>query len=465
MESKKLLVATFLFLFVFTRVFAQVSLQTGSAVFSLPMFNWQDDKSRLTSAVGISYNSGNGLKVNDIASNVGQGWNLVAGGVITRMQAGEPDDQPAFAGANSQNDQDVTKYPAGILYGTVPVENGCPGALTQYPVYGSQNTLYAQHNSIAQDKQRDYFAFQFNGKSGMFVIDTTGGWHGVMLGDSKMKVSIALDNTMAVSMGIRTTITSFTITDVDGLIYKFTLHGLTKILTVNASSADGTKLATQPTIHSAGKYCQSAFDFGPNAAPWHNNNLANPYIISNWYLSEVDDPFTSRKITFAYNSLNLNNSAGVDISYINSSDNYIYISYKKSITTTLEVASITYPDGHLVNFNYANTSRFDYPGEKALSSVAISYNGRYLSQYMLNSTYFILNRYGNPTTPFERSVARLCLKSVSKIGVDLKEDSPRISSIITPAPALVVPTTLYHPHCIISRTFGVIIMATTAYPH
>jgi len=69
---------------------AQVNLQTGSAVFSIPMFDWKDDKSRLVSTVALSYNSGNGLRVNDIASNVGQGWNLVAGGVITRIQVGEP---------------------------------------------------------------------------------------------------------------------------------------------------------------------------------------------------------------------------------------------------------------------------------------------------------------------------------------------------------------------------------------
>src|SRR5690349_2614696 len=77
--------------------YGQVNLQTGSATFSLPMFNWQEDKSRLSSIVALNYSSGNGLRVNDVASNVGQGWNLLAGGVITRIQAGEPDDQRARA--------------------------------------------------------------------------------------------------------------------------------------------------------------------------------------------------------------------------------------------------------------------------------------------------------------------------------------------------------------------------------
>ena len=95
MLSKRTFVATLLLIGSFLKPSAQVSLQTGSAVFSLPLFDWKDDKSRLMSTIALGYSSGNGLKVNDIASNVGQGWNLVAGGVISRMQIGEPDDQPA----------------------------------------------------------------------------------------------------------------------------------------------------------------------------------------------------------------------------------------------------------------------------------------------------------------------------------------------------------------------------------
>src|SRR5882724_6698287 len=206
----------------------QVSVQTGSAVFSLPMFNWQDDKSRLNAVVALNYNSGNGLRVNDVASNVGQGWNLIAGGSITRMQVGEPDDQPAFAGIGNHSDQDITKYPAGFLYALTPPAQGCPLALAKYPIYGSMNTLYTQHNTTAEDKQLDYFSFQFNGKSGMFVLDGQDGDIGVPLGDTKLKITFQRDPTMT-SQGIRTTITSFTITDVDGFIYKFARHGLTKI--------------------------------------------------------------------------------------------------------------------------------------------------------------------------------------------------------------------------------------------
>lgn len=426
MLLKRLFIAASFFLLLSEKPFAQVSLQTGSAVFSLSMFDWQDNQSRLASTVALSYSSGSGLKVNDMASNVGQGWSLIAGGVITRMQVGEPDDQPAYAGTpqyGNGSDQDITKYPAGYLYHTINPNTGCPTNLERYPTYGGKNVLYAPHNLINEDKQQDYFAFTFNGKSGMFILDATGGDHGVLLADSKMKIAFQRDPTL-INSGIRTTITSFTITDVDGLIYKFANHGLTRILKAVFSSSDGTKQAGQPSIGNGGTYYQNGFDVGPTSAPWVNQYMANPYIINNWYLTEIDDPFTGRKISFSYNTLNLNITAGQDITYNSGSDNYVVVSYKKSMTTTQELASITYPDGHYVVFNYAGAQRADYPGEYALSSVDVHYMSRYISTYLLNTTYFILNRYGTPTTAYQKSVCRLCLRSVQKIGVDQKEDSP-----------------------------------------
>ena len=41
-----------------------------------------------------------------------------------------------------------------------------------------------------------------------------------------------------------------------------------------------------------------------------------------------------------------------------------------------------------------------------------------------NTTYFVFNNYGTPVTHAQRIAARLCLRSVTKLGVDLKEDEP-----------------------------------------
>ena len=398
-------------LLAFFRPHAQVNFQSGSAVFTIPMFNWEDNKSRLKTLVALTYNSGNGLKVNDVASSEGEGWNLAAGGVITRLQIGEPDDQQAFTGSGTATSLDVTRYPAGRLYATVPIANGCPEALAKYPIYKGMNQLYTNHNITLEDKNLDYFAFRYNGKVGEFVLDVVHGI-GVSLGDSKMKISFKTDQTL-LNQQIRTTITSFTIQDIDGLTYIFSVHGLTKVLQSDFTDRSLAVPQKQPTFTSGNVYYQSAFD---------NQGLSYPYTIGSWYLSEIDDSLANRKVTFYYSMRNINTPAGEDICY-NQNGNYSLVSHKVSVTQTPSLYVIQMPDSHYVRFN-TGAARVDMLGDSALASVDIGYSNRFISEYQLNTTYIISNRYGNPTTPQQKRSARLYLHSVAKIGVDLKEDSP-----------------------------------------
>jgi len=387
---------------------AQVNLQTGSSTFSIPIFNWNDDKSRLNSIVALSYNSGAGLKVSDLPSYIGQGWDLIAGGAIIRMQVGEPDDQWPKEGS----EWDITKYPPGILYATVPASQGCPTALTKYPIYGWKNQIYNQHNVVAEDKQLDYFSFQFNGKAGMFVVDPTNIGNCKSLGDTKMKITFQQDAGL-ISQGIRTRITSFTIQDVDGLIYKFTKHSLTKILKSEYCDAQLNQYQRQPKFENGKIYHQAGFD---------NGQVINPWVIGGWYLTEIEDALTHRKIFFNYTTRNINSNGGEEIIF-NETKNYPIIFHKKSITQTPALTSITFPDGHSTTLNYGS-ARLDLNGDYALASIDVNYQGRYLSRHELSTSYFILNRYGKPISDFQKRVSRLCLLSVRKIGPDLLEDTP-----------------------------------------
>ncbi len=396
---------------------AQVNLQTGSATFSLPMFNWQDDKSRLNAVVALNYSSGSGLKVSEVASSVGQGWNLTAGGVITRMQVGEPDDQVANDGDGTI--EDVTKYPPGYLYNPFAgTGNGCPKALAYYPIFGDENHIYKQHNSVSADRELDYFSFDFNGRTGVFVLDkssfnTTTGTGGVLLiGDSKLKVTFQITNNMTHgSSGIRTTISSFTIQDENGVIYKFAHIGLTKVLRTNYCDAALNAKQTQPKFKDNYLYNEADFDL----------ITVNPYIINQWFLTEIDDALVpGRAVTLTYSDRDINSLAGAQISF-NANKNYSLVSNKRTIGVSPAISTISFPDGHGVLFNYG-APRVDLVGDLPLSKVDISYKGRPLAEYQLTTSYFILNRYGNPITAYEKSVARLCLVSVKKIGVDLKSD-------------------------------------------
>jgi hypothetical protein len=86
----------------FINVFAQVNLPTGAAQVNIPLYNYSD-KNRLSLSLALQYADGNGVKVNELASIVGLGWNLNFGGSVSRIVAGKPDDQYANFPANRLN--------------------------------------------------------------------------------------------------------------------------------------------------------------------------------------------------------------------------------------------------------------------------------------------------------------------------------------------------------------------------
>lgn len=400
------------------------------------MFDWKDDKSRLHVAISINYNSGNGLKVNDIASNVGQGWNLMAGGSVTRMQVGEPDDQYPNVGDGTIEDE--KKYPAGNLYNPNDVyEKGCPKSLTRYPLFEDKNHIYKQHNPVAMDRELDYFAFSFNGKTGLFVLNKYDDSTGYMLGNDKVVIKFKLSGTNFSQNGrnIRTRVCTFTIQDEDGLIYRFgtyknkgldttTAFGLSKALRTGYCDPNRIQVTTQPRFKSGNVYYESLFD--DNVSQYPYIQTSNPYIINTWYLTEIEDTLTNRRIVFSYDEHSITKVAESNISYYKEND-YSIISRRYISDIVKDISKITCHDQYSITFQYSGSQRVDLTGEYALASVAmqsLQFSNRYLSKYELKTSYFLLNRYGTPASDFEKGVARLCLTSIKKYSVDLKANDP-----------------------------------------
>jgi Family of unknown function (DUF5977) len=397
----------FIFILLFSKfgkAEAQVKYQTGSAEFGLPIFQWEDDKSRLASAVSLSYSSGNGLKVADMASNVGQGWHLQIGGSITRIQSGEPDDQKPRDG----NFDDIKKYPPGYLYDPISAIEGCPKKLTEYPIFDARNKIYKNYNEVTADKELDRFAFEINGRSGVFCLNKNNGDKGILIGDGKLKIWFTRNENMP---STRTTINAFFIQDENGIIYKFNKLSVAKALKVRYSDPGGNYPLEQPTMEGDNVYHESSFDDG---------SLANPYIVNGWMLTEMEDAITHRKILFNYVDRSINTSAGENFAAY-SEKGYSIITHSKSIGTSSDISSMVYPDGHTVTVNYG-AARIDFNGQFAVKSLDVQYGGRFISKYELNTQYFIGNRIGIPTTDYQKSLARLCLTSIKKIGIDLMSD-------------------------------------------
>lgn len=294
---------------------AQVTLQTGSASYSIPMFSFSDAKSGLGTSVGLNYSSGKGLQVTDIASETGQGWSLLAGGSIIRKQNGEPDDQnstfffPAYLynqplGYNQSialyADQTAAAYdyvdnyyPNGFLYTEFPNINfydgpgqetyASPKELAMSPRFRSaHNKNWKQSRRALADRQQDEFIYNFNGRMGSFVLGKDG--TPTVLDQSKLIIEkVTSYNIMDPNLASQyTRISEFTIKDETGTIYKFLWSGRSEVMKVKKKPFNGTL---------------------SNPFPDMDTMICEPtgkYTIQEWKLTEIVNPITNEKISFEY---------------------------------------------------------------------------------------------------------------------------------------------------------------------
>lgn len=111
-----------------------VNLYNGSTSIDVPLYSIAANNGA-TVPIGLSYNA-SGIKVNDPASSVGLGWDLYAGGSITRIVRGKPD--IATASTN--------------------------------PDVSSLSTVMSQVYA-GKDSERDMFYFSYPGGGGKFILD------------------------------------------------------------------------------------------------------------------------------------------------------------------------------------------------------------------------------------------------------------------------------------------------------
>jgi len=116
---------------------------SGTALYDVPLHNYQTRN--LSIPISLSYNS-NGIKVDQMPTSVGLGWSLNAGGVITRIIRDLPDEL-----GNLQIPVDEIE------------ENGIHNDAA------SDYFFAASHESA--DSEADIFMYNFQGKSGQFVIN------------------------------------------------------------------------------------------------------------------------------------------------------------------------------------------------------------------------------------------------------------------------------------------------------
>jgi hypothetical protein len=410
---------------------AQVNPQNGAAQFSIPLYTNTDQGNRLSLSASLNYVDGSGLPVSEMASSVGTGWQLDCGGVIQRIQHGEPDDQkmdnpPDFITSTAQ--YELSYYPNGYLYTTYlptdQINNG--GAYMPYEssLYSATAAVnYKQPPQYLADRDQDVFAFTFNGRSGQFVIGKNG--QVVTLVDSKLKVSFQTAD--MTGQNIRTTINQFTITDEAGIQYIYKDMELGYV-------CDYTDLRVVNSLN------ENIYNILPanislmyklaNNGTGMNVVLGVPdgwFVVNKWYLSAIVNPFTTKQITFQYTMYeeDVNTDQSISAAYPNNNLSVALnatIFWNKYKVKALRLSGVTLSNAEQLNFIYASTPRVDLPHQNTLNQLQVSYKGNIVYSWQFNYGYMVGIDYAVkvPTdsyTSAETDWSRLCLLSVQKVGL------------------------------------------------
>ena len=389
---------------------AQVNLQTGAAQLSIPLYSYSDANNRIGTSVSIAYIAGNGLKTSDIPSSVGSGWDLAAGGVISRIQHGEPDDQlNALYPWNTNitgNNLNANYYPNGYLYSEynpLDLVNNGASFLPHGPGTFDIDKKYQA------DRELDMFSFSFNGRSGEFFFDKNGNIRTVV--DSKLKIE-KVESDMTLS-NIRTRISQFKITDETGIQYIF-------------SDLELNQVVVYDDIYNTVYYY-------PDGSHKRTTKLAkarpiNQYVVSKWFLTKIINSLTNTEIHFNYEtySIDMDGEKTMEKSLSPNGDENENMLVSKIKATGKRLLSIDCSPKERVEFSYLG-NRYDLPFDKILDQVSIKYDNQIVLYYKLSHEYFFLNNLyplDEGLNNVEKHQTRLSLKSIQKFGSNDKSEPP-----------------------------------------
>lgn len=174
-----------------------VNHYTGIPDVSVPLYSIETLSSDIKLDIALKYHPGS-IPVEETASYTGLGWNLFAGGTISRTVKGSPDEQAVFAGGNSNirigilqdNINDASGGDKINRYEQVMALQGTYPTGTLSDMIGEFGWGVSQKGVF--DTQRDLFQYNFIGNTGRFYIkrDKTSG----------ALVAVKLDNDNAITI-------------------------------------------------------------------------------------------------------------------------------------------------------------------------------------------------------------------------------------------------------------------------
>lgn len=319
-----------------------VGLHTGIPNISVPVYKFS--LKGLELPISIDYHS-SGVKVDELASNVGLDWSLNYGGMINLIPHGLNDFGPdgwLSSAANLKTPQSGQLMENWDGFQNFPTDN-----TYQYLKLAAEGTI---------DTEPDFFAFSFAGKSGKFFFDQNKGIH--FMPHQNLKVEYVLDGQF---------ILSFTITDERG----------NKFLFADIENTTTKSVGCSGTVGSI------------------NNSSSNSY-----YLSKITTA-NQEQITFNYTNkiYNIKNPSSIvryrrtDLSSPGigaCSEMETCLTTSTSKVSGIRISSIVNETTkEKVSFTYDAAGRLDVPGNERLQKIEVLNKDNVLiTQFDLTHDYF-----------------------------------------------------------------------------
>lgn len=349
---------------------------TGAPEISVPIASVKGRD--ITLPIALTYDA-SGVKVEQISSWVGIGWNLSAGGAITRQANGSPDDylssSPAYTPFYAVSNGDFQFVNANNLRETQTYPAGDIARYLNFMKLSLGTTV---------DTQPDVYQFHVNGLSGTIYIDYTTGV-GYCAEHPELKVYPEI--TPSGNGGVIKLITGWHLVDQAGTTYYF-------------------QNAEKTTV----------FDFNAN------DNMKQYY--SSWYLTKIVTANNRDVVEVAYSAPILWTQpqlAGRGDTFSDlltegacGTDQYNVAPVPMYQITQADIATIRINGTLRVRFNASADMRQDLGGKYALNNIQVyAEDGSLLKTFKLSQSYFTNG------TPADEKDYRLRLDAVEIIGGNL----------------------------------------------
>ena len=352
-----------------------VSLYSGTPQISIPFYDIKGGSIGLP--ISFSYHAG-GFKPEDVATWVGLGWTLNAGGVVTRSIMGVPDTYDNYFSANQQtavNYQDqfaVEQYKQDLKLGI-------------------------------KERQADMFFYNFAGYSGKFMIRQNGEVY--TKEKNNLKFLHCIDNC---SLG-----SFIQITDNGGIIYEFREVETSNLEIRDFEGGSGNTLFTYPSSWYLSKITSAD----------GQEEITLSYYSTSSFHKQYTNSFSNKIANYEW----VDNSSGGGYFVLSNIAsglppvNKTYRKYLSNISFNRNGSLVLMADFISVTDQRDDLDNADFPGERMLKSIIITAKDeamqfKEIKKVNLTQSYFI--------NSVETQNKRLRLDSIS--------DVPSVSTIATP---------------------------------